>query len=46
MVIEGYLDDFDKGYYFEVESFFKKDESNKVIFWFNVVDDEVYLLED
>lgn len=44
--IEGYPDDFDKGYYLEVESLFKKDESNKVIFWPNVVDDEVYPPED
>ena len=40
--IDGYPDGFNKDYYLEVESLFDKDESNLVVFWPNVVDDEVY----
>ncbi|OAB78795.1 LodA/GoxA family CTQ-dependent oxidase [Cochleicola gelatinilyticus] len=44
--IEGYPSDFDTDYFLEVESGFITDESNKVIFWPNVVDDEVYPPKD
>ena len=40
--IDGYPDTYDKNYYLEVESLFEKDDSNLVVFWPNVVDDEVY----
>ncbi len=40
--IEGYPDEFNKDYYLEVESLFDKDDSNLVVFWPNVVDDEVH----
>ncbi|MFM9951836.1 MAG: LodA/GoxA family CTQ-dependent oxidase [Saprospiraceae bacterium] len=40
--IEGFPDEFDKDYYLEVASLFDQDESNLVVFWPNVVDDEVY----
>lgn len=40
--IDGYAEGFDPDYYLEVESLFEKDESNLVVFWPNVVDDEVH----
>ncbi|GHC57770.1 LodA/GoxA family CTQ-dependent oxidase [Ulvibacter litoralis] len=40
--IKNYPSDFSKDYYLEVESKFDIDESNQVVFWPNVIDDEVY----
>lgn len=40
--IKGYPSDFSKDYYLEVESKFITDESNLVVPWANVIDDEVY----
>ncbi|MDO7172665.1 LodA/GoxA family CTQ-dependent oxidase [Mariniflexile sp. AS56] len=40
--IDDYPEGFDKKYYLEVASNFKEDDSNEVVFWPNVVDDEVY----
>ncbi|AEV33095.1 hypothetical protein Oweho_2121 [Owenweeksia hongkongensis DSM 17368] len=40
--IKDYPDEFSKDYYLEVESLFKKDDSNLVVFWPNTVTDEVH----
>lgn len=40
--IDNYPDSYGKDYYLEVQSLFKTDQSNLVVFWPNVVDDEVY----
>lgn len=40
--IDDYPEGYDQDYYLEVESLYEKDDSNLVVFWPNVVDDEVY----
>lgn len=40
--IDGYPSGFDKHYYVEVESLYEQDDSNLVVQWPNVVDDQVY----
>lgn len=44
--IDDYPSDFDTDYYLEVQSLFEKDESNLVVFWPNVIDDDVYPPKD
>jgi hypothetical protein len=44
--IDGYDESYDQSYYLEVESQFKKDESNLVVPWPNKVTDKVYPPKD